>query len=68
MTMTLRLSPDVEAALERIAAHEHLSKTAVIESAIVEKDARSTQVDRALAHVARITVRDAEILDRLADR
>lgn len=68
MAMTLRLSSSAEERLDHLAQETGLSKNTLIEQAIIEKDARTSQVGRALAHVDRITVRDAEILERLADR
>jgi predicted transcriptional regulator len=67
MAMTLRLSDEAEANLAAIRSTTGLSKNAAIESAIHQLADRYSQVDRARAHVAKITERDAELLDRLAD-
>jgi plasmid stabilization system protein ParE len=67
MAMTLRLSPQAEADLERIVERTHLSKNAAVEEAIRQMAARMAQSDRAREHVARINARDADLLARLAD-
>lgn len=68
MAMTLRLSDEAEAALDQIVADLRLSKNAAVEAAILETAARTSQVQRARAHVARIAARDADMLDRLSRR
>ena len=67
MAATLRLSPAAEEALERIMRSQHLpSKNAATERAILEMDARGSQVERALAHVAMVDERDADLLNLLS--
>jgi predicted transcriptional regulator len=67
MATTLRLSTEAEQALNRIVHDTHLSKNAATERAILEMDARTSQVERAAAFMATLKVRDADLLARLAD-
>jgi predicted transcriptional regulator len=67
MAMTVRLPPELDAALEKLAAERHTSKHALlIEGAtrVVDSEAR---VERATGVAASVRDRYADLLSRLED-
>jgi hypothetical protein len=65
MAMTLRTTPEVDSALERLAARWGVSKTEAIMRAIREADdSRSLEAD-AMDAYARVTAQYRDALDRL---
>ena len=63
MAMTLRLSPEDDAAVEQTALREHISKQEVIVRAV--RAYTSNRQQRLESSIARVVERDAEALDRL---
>ena len=67
MAMTLRLSPELDAALQKIADARHTSKSALVLGALEAYVISETKADRVKASVERTLTRDAELLTRLED-
>ena len=67
MAMTLRLSPELDAALQQIADARHTSKSALVLGALEAYVISETKADRVMASVERTLTRDAELLTRLED-
>lgn len=67
MAMTLRLSEDLDAKLELIAADRRLSKQRAIESLIEEADEREFVRKRLDEAFHLVMTRDKELMERLAD-
>ena len=65
--MTLRLSPELDAALQKIADARHTSKSALVLGALEAYVISETKADRVMASVERTLTRDAELLTRLED-
>lgn len=65
--MTLRLAEEQDRQLTEIAAVLGISKQQAVEQAIAQMIAQSTQVNRAMRVLDEILVRDAKLLERLAD-
>lgn len=63
MAMTLRLSDDAAAALERITVNEQITATQAISDALIEYDAKRTAVRDAL--LQQIVTERQDLLDRL---
>jgi len=61
--MTLRLSPEDDAAVEQTAFREHISKQEVIVRAV--RAYTSNRQQRLESSIARVVERDADALDRL---
>jgi predicted transcriptional regulator len=67
MPMTLRLDPEQERRLARLAKLHHVSKAAVMKQALDEKYERERHRLRVREAMAFVKSRDRGILDRLAD-
>lgn len=65
MAMTLRTTPEVDSALERIAARWGVSKTEAIVRAIREADASRSLEDDAMEAYSRVTAQYRDAIDRL---
>lgn len=63
MAMTLRLSPEDDAAVQQAAFREHISKQEVIVRAV--RAYTSSRQQRLETSITRVVERDAEALDRL---
>lgn len=66
MPMTLRLSEETERRLEALAAQLNMSKTAIVEQAVLSMDERSIRKARFRAAIERVDERDSDLLDRLS--
>lgn len=64
MAMTLRLDPEAQAALERIARAEGVSANQAVHNAVLEYDSKRTVLRDRLIH--QIVTEDRELLDDLA--
>jgi len=67
MAMTLRLAEEQDKQLTEIADALGISKQQAVERAISQMIAQNTQVNRAMKVLDEILVRDAKLLERLAD-
>lgn len=67
MAMTLRLDPETDALLTKLAEQTGMSKQAVIEAAIVRQYGTLSQEAVARRVFEQVARRDAELLQRLAD-
>ncbi len=67
MAMTLRLSPDLDAALQSLADLRHTSKHALMVSALEAYVKSQTKAQQVMASVERTLDRDSELLTRLED-
>ncbi|WP_110588386.1 ribbon-helix-helix protein, CopG family [Microbacterium suaedae] len=67
MAMTLRLPPELDSALDAIAAAEHMSKHALVLSGIEELVRQRLQRARLRADFERLRDEEAEVLRRLED-
>jgi predicted transcriptional regulator len=67
MAMTLRLTEELDAKLELIAADRRISKQRAIESLIEEADEREFVRKRLDEAYHLVMTRDKELMDRLAD-
>lgn len=67
MAMTLRLDPETDALLTKLAEQTGMSKQAVIEAAIVRQYGTLSQEAVARRVFEQVATRDAELLQRLAD-
>ena len=67
MAMTVRFSPDLDEALQRIADAKHTSKHAIVVGALEAYVTTQTKLDRVMASVDRTLDRDAGLLTRLED-
>jgi len=65
MAMTLRTDSAVEAALERLAAQQGISKHEAALRAILRDDAQSRLADDAMSAYERVSVTYRDALDRL---
>jgi predicted transcriptional regulator len=65
--MTLRLAEEQDKQLTEIADALGISKQQAVERAISQMIAQNTQVNRAMKVLDEILVRDAKLLERLAD-
>ncbi len=67
MAVTVRIPEELDAALERVAAREHVSKHALLlrgAQLVVDRSARNVAIDEGLDFVLS---HDAELLERLED-
>ena len=67
MAMTVRLPPELDAALEKLAAARHTSKHALLIDATSRFVAESSKTERVLAAVDDIGMEYAEAIRRLED-
>lgn len=67
MAMTVRFSPELAAALQKIADVKHTSKHSIVLQAVEDYVISETKTDRITASVERTLTRDAELLARLED-
>lgn len=67
MAMTLRLSPDLDAALQKVADAEHTSKHSLALQALEELVARRQKTQRVLESIDDTTRDYAEMIKRLED-
>jgi predicted transcriptional regulator len=67
MAMTVRFTPEMDAALQRVADATHTSKHSVVLRAVEEMVVAESKREQVLASVERTIVRDAELLARLED-
>ncbi len=67
MAMTVRFTPEMDAALQRVADATHTSKHSVVLRAVEEMVVAELKRERVMASVERTIVRDAELLARLED-
>ncbi len=65
--MTVRFTPEMDAALQRVADATHTSKHSVVLRAVEEMVVAELKRERVMASVERTIVRDAELLARLED-
>ncbi len=67
MAMTVRFSPELDAALQKLADVKHTSKHSLVLQAVEGYVISETKTDQITASVERTLVRDAELLARLED-
>jgi predicted transcriptional regulator len=67
MAMTLRLSTDLDSALQQLADMRHSSKHALVLGALEAYVISETKSDQVTASVELTLARDAELLTRLED-
>lgn len=67
MAMTVRFTPEMDAALQRVADATHTSKHSVVLRAVEEMVLAESKREQVMASVERTIVRDAELLARLED-
>jgi predicted transcriptional regulator len=67
MAMTVRFTPEMDAALQRVADATHTSKHSVVLRAVEEMVVAESKREQVMASVERTIVRDAELLARLED-
>ena len=67
MAMTIRLSPELDEKLQKVADARHTSKHALVLQAVEEFVITESKTDQVMASVERTLVRDAELLERLED-
>ena len=67
MAMTVRLSPELDAQLQKIADARHTSKHALILQAVEGLVMTQSSTDRVMVSVERTLERDADLLARLED-
>ena len=67
MAMTLRLTPELDAKLDIIAAQLGVSKQLAVEAAIERYDAREKRQAQMNEALNLVLTRDAELMERLAD-
>lgn len=65
--MTVRISAELDAQLQKIADARHTSKHSLVLQSVQALVDSATKTDRVLASVDRTLERDAELLQRLAD-
>lgn len=65
MAMTLRTTSEVDAALERLATQQGISKHEAALRAILRDDAQTRLVDDAMSAYERVSVKYRDALDRL---
>lgn len=65
MAMTLRTTSEVDAALERLATQQCISKHEAALRAILRDDAQTRLVDDAMSAYERVSVKYRDALDRL---
>lgn len=64
--MTIRLDPELDAAVRELAAAQNLSKQQLMERAAREYISRNRRIDRTLAIADRIVADNENLLDRLS--
>lgn len=64
--MTIRLDPELDAAVREVAAAQNLSKQQLMERAALEYVNRSRRIDRTIAIANRIVGDHEGLLDRLS--
>ena len=67
MAMTLRLSPELDDALQVIADARHTSKHSIVLQALEDLVSQEEKTRLVMESVARTLVDDAELMRRLAD-
>ncbi len=67
MAMTVRLTNELDAALQKIAEGRHTSKHSLVLQAVQDLVLANTKTDLVMASVDRTLTRDAELLRRLEE-
>lgn len=67
MAMSVRISPELDEQLQKLADARHTSKNALVLQAIEELVIAQNKLDQVMASVERTLARDAELLARLED-
>lgn len=67
MAMRVRLSPELDENLQKVANARHTSKHALVLQAVEDMVIAETKTDQVMASVERTLVGDADLLSRLED-